>query len=116
MKVFEAQEKQLELDTQRVAKFHGDKTILETHIENFGSLQENVSKLINKGNSLVDMRMEITRIEETIQRLIERKDDLITSSSGFTKFHLEGFKTKIRKEVVKEVEKAKAIALKYLKD
>ena len=77
-----------------------------TCIVNFRSPAENVSKLINEGISFIDMRTDIERIEETMQRLIEKKNNLIFSSSLLTDLDLEGFKTKIRKEVIEEEKKA----------
>ena len=51
-----------------------------------------------------------------MQRLIKKKNDLISLSTGVTDLELEEFEMRIRKEVIEEAEKAKAIALQFLKD
>ena len=93
----EAQERRLVLNTKKVEKFKGDLAILEACIASFGSPAENVFKLITEGILFVDMRLEIMRVEETMQRLIEKKNDLISTSTGVTDLDLEGFKMRIRK-------------------
>lgn len=101
---------------ERKEKFNSDAMVLEDCIFNFGSPAKNVSKLIKDGIMFADMRIEIKRIEEMMQRLIERKNNLVSNSSGFTGCDLEGLQTRLRKEVIKEAEKAKAIALQFLKE
>lgn len=50
------------------------------------------------------------------QRLIDRQNDLLSNNSSFTDFDLEGLETRLKKKVTDEAEKAKAIALQFLKD
>ena len=72
--------------------------------------------LIINGISIFNLRAEIKRFEETAWRLIKKRDELISSSSSSTDINLERLETKIREKVIDEMEKAEAIALKYLKD
>ena len=55
-------------------------------------------------------------IEEMAQKLIDRKDDLCSNHSGIIDFDFERLETRIRKEAIEEVVKAKVIALQFLKD
>ena len=62
------------------------------------------------------MRIEIRRMEETMQKLLENKDDQVLRNTGVADFNLEEFKIRIQKEDLDKVEKAKVIALQFLKD
>ena len=62
------------------------------------------------------MRTEIKRIEETAQRIIDRKNDLISSGSYSTDFDPEGLETRMTKEVLDETNKAQGIDLQFPKD
>ena len=72
--------------------------------------------MIAEGVSYADMRKEVERIEETMQEVLEEKDNLLSRSIGVADFDLKGFKARIKKEVIDEIWKAKIIALKFLKD
>ena len=90
--------------------------VFESNIINFGSPAERIPKYITNGISIFNLRTEIRKIVERAQRLIEKRNKLILSSSSFTNFNLERLGIKIRGQVIEDIEKAEAIALKYLKD
>ena len=105
-KCIDDQIRQLKLNTQKAEKFRCDLTSLEGRITSLGSPEENISKLIVEEISFADLRIMIKRMEDTTQKLHEKKKDLVSRSMSVVDFNLDELETRIRKEVLDEVEKA----------
>ena len=101
---------------EKVAKFQTKLKVLEASILNFGSPAEDVSNLIKEGISSTDVRADIKKIKEMAKKLIDKKDDLCSISSGIKYFDAGELKMRFRKVVIDEVKKARVIFSPFLKD
>ena len=104
----------LEEKVAKTAKFDAELASLEADIKSFGGRADMIRELSEGGEvSVVDMRLEVTKIEDGMEKLMEQKRNILkidpTRDIGAVVAKIDG-------EIVADVQEAKKVAMKYVKE